>query len=341
MQTTVQPPDVTRTSESGAASPRGRLWTILGQYATQLLLLLLVIILGIINPNFRQWANVQSILTQASFTGIGAIGMTLIIIAGAFDLSVAGIVAICATTVANTISVIGVAGSVAVAVLVGIALGLLNGAIVTKVRIPAFITTLGMMYIYQAVVLIWTNGVTLSISDTNFQNLGTGTLAGVPIPFLVMIGAYLLGFVILRFTTYGRYLRAVGSNDTAARIVGIPVDRVLIFAFALVGLFTAIGGVLLTAQQSSADATLATGYELNAIAIVVVGGTSLAGGQGTLLGTFTGALIFAVIYNALNLFNVPSYWQYVAIGLVLILALGLESLRRHLVGARTRARTAA
>jgi ribose/xylose/arabinose/galactoside ABC-type transport system permease subunit len=322
--------------EGREVARRRNLWSVLGQYGIQGVLVVLLVVLGLINSNFRQVSNLQSILTQASFAGIGAIGMTLIIIAGAFDLSVAGILALCATAVAKIMPVAGVAPAILAGLLLGVALGIVNGVVVTKARIPAFITTLGMMYIYQAIDLMWTNGQVISISNRRYQFLGTGTILGVPVPFVVMIGAYLVGFAILKFTTYGRYLRAIGSNETAARVVGIPADRMLVFAFALVGLFTAVAGVLLAAELSSANATMATGFELNTIAVVVVGGTSLAGGQGTLFGSLTGALIFAVIYNAMDLFNVQSFWQYVAIGVVLILALGSESTRKRLLGTPTR-----
>jgi ribose/xylose/arabinose/galactoside ABC-type transport system permease subunit len=320
-----------RVPDVNKAPARGIIRGVLGKYGIQLALLALVIILGLSNGNFRQFSNLQSIITQASFTGIVAVGMTLIIIAGAFDLSVATMLALCATGGAMALPSIGAVPAIAVVILIGIGLGLLNGLVVTKAHIPAFITTLGLMYVYQTIDLVWTNGNPVSITDTGYLSLGTGTLLDIPIPFLAMIAAFLAGYAILRYTTYGRYLRAVGSNETAARVSGIPVDRVLIFGFVLVGVFTAIASVLLSAELSSVSVTMASGYELNVIAIVVVGGTSLAGGQGTMLGSFTGALIFAVIYNALDLFNVASFWQYIAIGVVLIVALASESGRSRML----------
>jgi ribose/xylose/arabinose/galactoside ABC-type transport system permease subunit len=306
---------------------------LLAAYGTQLLLALAIVALAVTNRDFRQIPNLQNIPLQASFAGIGACGMTLLIIGGAFDLSVAGQLALCAITVAKVLPMAGIVPSIGAALLVGILLGLVNGLVVTKARVPAFIATLGMLYVYLTVALVWTNSQVSVIADPSYRQLGTGKIAGLPIPFLIMIAAYLLCYVILRYVTYGRYVRAVGSNERAARVAGLPVDRVRIFAFALVGFFTAVAGVLLSATLSSANAMMATGYELSVIAVVVIGGTSLTGGRGTLLGSFTGALLFAVISNGLNMFGVGAYWQYVAVGLILITALAIEGLRGRLTGA--------
>ncbi len=304
----------------------------LTQYTIQWLLVLAVIVLGTANSHFRQPANLFSVLLQTSFLGIGASGMTLLIINGAFDLSVAGLLGLCGVVLATLLPGVGILPSIAVTLGLGILLGVINGLVVTKIRIPAFIATLGMMYIYLAVAFIITNGQVIPVSDANFRSLGTGNIQGVPVPFITMLLVYLLLFVILNYTTYGRFIRAVGSNETASRVGGIPVDRVRVFAFALVGLCTALAGVMLTAYLSSANAIMATGFELRVIAAAVVGGTSLKGGQGTLFGTFTGALFFTVISNALNMFNVGAYWQYVAVGLIIITALGIEAIRRRVTG---------
>jgi ribose transport system permease protein len=307
----------------------------IGQYFIQFLLLLGVIILAAVNPNFRQLPNLRNVLLQASFAGISAAAMTLLMIAGAFDLSVAGLLGLCGVVLALLLPAQGVLAIVpavlAVLVLGGL-LGLANGIVVTKARIPAFIATLGMMNIYLALGFMLTNAQVVPVMNSAFRTLGTGVVLGLPVPFLIMIVMYLIAYAILKYATYGRFMRAVGSNETASRTAGLPVDRVRIVAFILVGLFTALAGVLLTALLSSANAIMATGFELNVIAVVVVGGTSLTGGRGTLFGSFTGALLFSVINNALNMFGVGAYWQYVAVGLVLIVALGIEAGRKRLLG---------
>lgn len=308
---------------------------ILTQYTIQLLLLAVLIILSITNDNFRQESNILSVLRQASFAGIGAAGMTLLIINGAFDLSVAGLLGLCGVVLAQILPDTSIGVAVAVTIGLGTLLGVANGLIVTKLRIAAFIATLGMMYIFMAIGFIITDGQVVPVIDRSYRRLGTGNFLGLPTPFVIMIVLYVLLYVILNFTTYGRFIRAVGSNEAASLVSGIPVDRVRIFSFAIVGLCTGLAAVVLTAYLSSAQPNMATGYELRVIAAAVVGGTSLKGGQGTLLGTFTGALFFTVINNALNLFNVGAYWQYVAVGTIVITALGIEALRYRFSGIRT------
>ncbi len=305
---------------------------LLGQYTIQWMLLAAVIILGVASANFRQLPNIQNVLLQASFSGIAAAGMTLLMISGAFDLSLAGMVGLCGVVLAKSAVVIGIVPAIFVTLALGLLLGLLNGLIVTKIRIPAFIATLGLMYVYLSAALILTNGQVVGMAARSFRFLGTGQVASVPIPFLVMVVVYALTYLVLRLTKYGRYMRAVGSNEAAARAAGLPSDRVRIAAFIAVGVCTATAAVLLTAMLSSANAVMATGFELSVISVVVVGGTSLKGGQGTLLGSFTGAIFFAVIANALNMFGVDAYWQYIAVGLILIIALAIDALRRNYLG---------
>lgn len=299
------------------------------RYYIQSLLLISVVILSVVNPYFRTSANLQNILLQASFSGIGAAGMTLLIVSGAFDLSVAGVLGLCGVLIAELLPSLGVVLTVITAILFGVLLGVLNGVVVTKLRIPAFIATLGLMNIYLALAFIWTQGSrVISVANEDFNALGTGVVLGfVPTPFLVMVCTYLLCHVILNWSVYGRCLRAVGSSEIAARTAGLPVDLIRIVAFALVGGCSALAGVFLTAELSSASAIMASGYELTAIAVVVIGGTSLKGGEATLFGTFSGALFFAVITSALNMLNVEAYWQYVVTGVFLIGALGMQAIR--------------
>jgi ribose/xylose/arabinose/galactoside ABC-type transport system permease subunit len=306
----------------------------LTRYYIQFLLILSVLILGALNPYFRSPANLQNILLQASFAGIGAAGMTLLIVSGAFDLSVAGLLGLCGVMICQLLPSLGTVLTILITLFLGVLLGLLNGLVVTKLRIPAFIATLGMMNIYLALAFIWTQGSrVISVSVPGFDTLGTGMFGALPVPFLVMILTYLVCYGILNGSIYGRCLRAVGSSEIAARTAGLPVDLIRILAFAIVGGCTALAGVFLTAELSSASAIMATGYELTVIAVVVIGGTSLKGGEGTLSGSFTGALFFAVISTALNILNVGAYWQYVVTGVFLISALGVQALRTYVLGA--------
>src|ERR1700736_6592689 len=232
------------------------LLSFLTRYYIQSLLVVSVVILGAVNPYFRTMANLENILLQASFAGISAAGMTLLIVSGAFDLSIAGLLVLCGVLSSELLPSLGGSLTVIAAIFFGLVLGLLNGLVVTKLRIPAFIATLGMMNIYLALAFIWTQGSrVISVLDPSFSILGTGTLFGVlPIPFLVMIVTYLVCYVILNRSVYGRCLRAVGSSEIAARTAGLPVDLIRILAFAIVGGCSALAGVFLTAELSSASA---------------------------------------------------------------------------------------
>jgi ribose/xylose/arabinose/galactoside ABC-type transport system permease subunit len=304
----------------------------LTKYYIQFLLLASVVVLAAANPYFRTAANFQNILLQASFAGIGAAGMTLLIVSGALDLSVAGLLGLCGVMMAEVLPSWGSVLTIMAGGCFGVLLGILNGLVVTKLRIPAFIATLGMMNIYLALGFIWAQGSrVIAVSDPMFNALGTGTVLSIlPIPFVVMVLTYLLCYGILNRSVYGRWLRAVGSSEIAARTAGLPVDLVRIGAFAIVGGCSALAGVFLAAELSSASAIMASGYELTVIAVVVIGGTSLKGGEGTLFGSFTGALFFAVISSALNILNVTAYWQYIVTGVFLISALGVQALRSYI-----------
>ena len=306
--------------------------TFLTKYYIQSLLFISVAVLAVVNPYFGTAENLENILLQASFAGISAAGMTLLIVSGAFDLSVAGLLGLCGVASSELLPSLGVVFTVIAVLFLGLFLGLLNGLVVTKLRIPAFIATLGMMNIYLALAFIWTQGSrVIAVEDASFKFLGTGTLFGfLPIPFLTMVATYLVCYAILNWSVYGRCLRAVGSNEIAARTAGLPVDLIRILAFAIVGGCSALAGVLFTAELSSASAVMASGYELTVIAVVVIGGTSLRGGEGTLFGSFAGALFFAVISGALNILNVGAYWQYVVTGIFLISALGVQALRGYI-----------
>ncbi len=301
----------------------------LARYTIQYLLLLAIIVIFATNENSRQMSNILSVLLQASFIGIGAAGMTIVITNGAFDLSVAGMLGLCGVVIALLLPDIGIVPVFVVALLLGAGLGVINGLVVTKLKIPAFIATLGMMNIYLAAAFIITSGQVVAVSEKAFRELGTGKIVGVPIPFVFMLLTYLCLHLVMTRTTYGRNIRAVGSNEVAGRVGGLKVDRVRVFAFALLGICIGVAAVVLTGYLSSANAIMAQGYELRVIAAAVVGGTSLRGGSGTLLGTFTGAIFFTLISNALNMYNVEAYWQYVAVGLIIVIALGLDALRRR------------
>jgi ribose transport system permease protein len=302
-----------------------------GKYYLQCVLVVGAIVLAGIVPNFGSISNLQSILLEASFAGFVACGETLLIAAGLFDLSVAGLMAISAIAMAQSLTSLNPVLAILIGLAVGALGGLLNGLIVTKVKIPAFIATLGMMNIYLAGAFIWTDGNVVIVTSPTVLNFAGASVLGFPIPFLVFAAVCVVGYFLLQRTYFGRTLRAIGSSEQATTMAGLPVNRVKIIAFVVAGLMAGIGAIALTGLLSSASGTMASGYELNAIAIAVVGGTGLRGGQGTFFGTFTAALFFAALDDALNLLNINSYWQYVAIGGVLVIALFLGALRQTTV----------
>ena len=297
------------------------------RYALQLFTVVAFIVVGILLPNFRQPSNLQDILLQSSFTGLSAAGMTLLIISGVIDLSVAGIIALTAVTLAGLLPHMAVALAVALSLCVGVVLGFINGLIVTKLRFPPFIATYAMLNVYLAAAFVVTNAATVPVTSDAFLSLTSVNLLGLPLFFVLLILAALACWWALTRTRFGRNVRAIGSSEAASRMAGLPVDRTRITAFVIFGLLTSIAGVGLTSLLSSASADMSIGFELNVVAVAVVGGTSLLGGSGTLLGTVTAAVLLSGLSNALNLFGVTSYWQYVASGVVLAAALVVASRR--------------
>lgn len=328
------------TAESKAADPPGppsrhlsALKVVTVRYALQIFTVVALIVVSILVPNFRQFSNLQDVALQSSFAGLSAAGMTLLIIAGMIDLSVAGIIALTAVTLANLLPYMPLGLAVALSLGVGAVLGLINGIIVTKLRFPPFIATYAMLNVYLAAAFIWTHASTLPLTNESFLGLASAEVLGMPLFFVLMLLGALACSFLLNWTRFGRNLRAIGSSEAASRMAGLAVDRTRIMAFAVFGLLTSAAGIGLASLLSSASANMSIGYELNVVAVAVVGGTSLLGGSGTLLGTVTGAMLFAALDNALNLFNVSSYWQYVVAGVVLAVALVAAS-SRELVGER-------
>lgn len=306
------------------------------RYALQIFTVVAYVVVAIVVPNFRRLPNLQNVALQSSFAGLSAAGMTLLIIGGMIDLSVAGIIALAAVTLATLLPIVSIPLAIAAALLVGALLGLLNGVIVTKLHFPPFIATYAMLNVYLATAFALTKAQTLGVTNETFLNLSATQIAGLPLFFMFMLLAAVVCFLLLNRTRFGRNLRAIGSSESASRMAGLGVDGTRIIAFVVFGVLTAISGIGLASLLSSASADMSIGFELNVVAVAVVGGTSLLGGKGTLLGTVTGAVLFAGLNNALNLFGVASYWQYVTAGLVLVIALIVVSQRELLDGSRRR-----
>lgn len=295
------------------------------QQRSILALFILIGIVSCINPHFFSVDNLLNILRQTSVNAIIAVGMTFVILIAGIDLSVGSILAL---TGAITASLIGLEYSIflvlPVTLLIGTLLGGINGLIVAKGKVQAFIATLVTMVLLRGVTMVYTDGrpISTGFSDSadHFAYLGTGYLLGIPFPVWLMAMVFVLAWYVLRHTKIGRYIYALGGNETATALSGINVNRIKIFVFAISGFLSALAGLIVTARLSSAQPTAGSGYELDAIAAVVVGGTSLMGGKGRVMGTLIGALIIGFLNNALNLLDISSYYQMIAKALVILIA---------------------
>ncbi|EJL6472567.1 ribose ABC transporter permease [Vibrio mimicus] len=293
-------------------------------------LLFLVVVVSFLNPNFFTVDNILNILRQTSVNAIIAVGMTLVILTAGIDLSVGSVLALCGAFAASLIAMeVPVLVAVPTALLAGAALGAISGIIIAKGKVQAFIATLVTMTLLRGVTMVYTDGRPISTGFTDtadtFAWFGTGYALGIPVPVWLMVVVFAGAWYLLNHTRFGRYVYAVGGNESATRLSGINVDRVKIGVYAICGLLAALAGIIVTSRLSSAQPTAGMGYELDAIAAVVLGGTSLMGGKGRIMGTLIGALIIGFLNNALNLLDVSSYYQMIAKAVVILLAVLVDN----------------
>ncbi|WP_033289030.1 ABC transporter permease [Amycolatopsis jejuensis] len=291
-------------------------------------LVVLVLLFAIVAPYFFTVENVLDIARQIAVTAILGAGLTFVIVTAGIDLSVGSAVGVTAFT-AVVLALHGVPAPLALlaALAAGAIVGLVNGVLVARLGLAPFIVTLAALTYLRGITYVGTNGTTLFSTELSYAALGSGTVAGVPIPVLIMAAVFAAGWYLLNRTVFGRWVYAVGGNAEAARLAGIPVRRVLLAVYVLAGLCAAIGGIITSARLQSSVPDLGTGYELSAIAAVVLGGTSLMGGRGSLVGTFLGAAIMGVLVNGMTLLNISSFYQQIIQGAVIVVAVGLDRLR--------------
>lgn len=293
-------------------------------------LIALTVVMAVLSRDFLNGQNLLNVGVQASVTAILAFGVTFVIVSAGIDLSVGSVAALSATVVAWAATSQGLPVVVAVplGLAVGAVAGLVSGALVAYGRLPAFIATLAMLSVGRGLALVISGGSPIAF-PTSLGRLGD-TLGGwLPVPVLVMVAMGAVAALVLARTYTGRAMFAIGGNEEAARLSGIDVRRRKLVVYALSGLFAAVAGIVLASRLTSAQPQAAVGYELDAIAAVVIGGASLSGGSGKASGTLIGALILAVLRNGLNLLSVSAFWQQVATGLVIALAVLLDTLRRR------------
>ncbi len=297
------------------------------RFGLLLALIALVIILSSLSERFLTTSNIINVLRQISINAMIAFGMTVIIIGRGIDLSVGSLLAFTGVVGAYlAVNVMPAGAAIAIVLLLGTLLGTFNGIFVAFVGIAPFIVTLAGLTIFRGMALAFTDGRPISGLPPFFMTLGYGTFWRLPVPIWIMLGFLIITHVILRFTALGRMIYAIGGNEEAARLSGIPVRRVLLFTYAYSGLAAALASMVLTGRLNSAQPSAGVMFELDAIAAVVVGGTSLFGGRGGVFGTLVGALIIGVINNGMNLLNVPSFYQQIVKGGVILAALVIERL---------------
>jgi ribose transport system permease protein len=300
---------------------------VVGRFGLVMALVALVVALSLLSDRFLTSSNVINVLRQISINAIIAAGMTVVIIGRGIDLSVGSLLALTGV-VGASLAVGGLPAGVAIAAALGLGtvMGVFNGAFVAYAGIAPFIVTLAGLTIFRGMALAITDGRPVSGLPPVFMTIGYGSFLGLPVPIWIMLGFLVLTHVILRYTALGRAIYAIGGNEEAARLSGIPVRRVVLFTFAYSGLAAALAAMVLTGRLNSAQPSAGVMFELDAIAAVVVGGTSLFGGRGGVFGTLIGALIIGVINNGMNLLNVPSFYQQIVKGGVILAALLIERL---------------
>ncbi len=301
----------------------------LNQARMLLVLIALVAIFSVSSPYFLNMKNVFAIGLTISVIGIVCIGQSMILLTGAFDLSVGGIAGLSGMIVAIltkdngnywTWFILGLA--------VGTGIGLVNGLLITKLKINALITTLSMMTILSGVVFLVSGGFAIGVNMTAFRFLGTTRVASIPLPIILLILIYALFYIVLRFTVFGRSIYSIGGNPEAARLSGINVDRIRILTYTLSGLLSGFGGIVLASRLGSAQVDAGTQYPINSIAACVLGGISIAGGEGVIWGSLIGVAIVGVLQSGLIMVGMPSYYQWIATGIVLLAAVYLDQLRK-------------
>ena len=310
---------------------RGRFSSMFGKYGILFVFVIVCVLLAITAPNFVKPANLLNVFKQVSLVGIMATGMTFVIIAADIDLSVGSVAALAGVLTAGFEVNMGVplVFAIIIALAVCIGIGASMGIIITKTKVHAFVVSLGMMTIVRGICFLLTDGYPISGVSETFKEIGGGNVGGIPNLVFFLAAAIIIGYIVLTKTPFGRNVYAVGGNLTATRLAGINVDKVRITNFMISSFCAATAGILLASRVSSGQPVASEGAELDAIAAVVIGGTSMYGGRGSMLGTLIGALFLGVIQNGLNLLQVSPYYQQIFTGALIIIAVIIDSIKKE------------
>ncbi len=299
-------------------------------------LVILCVIIAVLSDKFLTMDNGWNVLRQISVNICISVGMTLIVLTAGIDLSVGSVLALCGAITAGLLKngikmpsadlFIGftLLGALLAGIIAGPLLGLFNGFVITKFKVPPFVGTLAMLTIARGLTMLWTQGHPISNLGSSFAVIGTGWLLGIPVPVWIAGWVVLIAVFITRQTRLGRYIYAIGGNENAAILSGISINKVKLIVYSIAGALAAVGGIMVTSRLDSAQPNAGTGYELDAIAAVVIGGTSLSGGKGSIGGTVMGAVIIGVLNNGLVLLNVSPFWQQVVKGAVILIAVIID-----------------
>ena len=300
----------------------------MSELTTVIALIILMAVITIINSNFLTANNLLNLLLQVTSNALIAFGMTFVILTGGIDLSVGSILALSSALTAGLLgSGMPVTLAILISLILGCILGMMNGLLSSYGKLAPFIVTLATMTIFRGATLVYTNGnpITKGLSDTFlFQFLGQGYIVGIPFPVIIMFIVFIVLYVLLHKTAFGKSVYAIGGNEKAAYISGVKLNKVKIIIYSISGIMASISGLIITSRLSSAQPTAGASYEMDAIAAVVLGGTSLSGGKGRILGTLIGALIIGVLNNGLNIIGVSAFWQQVVKGVVILIAVLID-----------------
>lgn len=296
---------------------------------TLLGLIVLVIVLSVASTYFLRGTNINNIFLQMSINGIVAIGLSCVIITGGIDLSVGSIVAVAGIVYGVVYKQAGESNvlTILATLLVGVIMGAINGVLIAKGKLPAFIATLGMMQIGRGLALLISGASPISGYSEFLVNLGGGFIFGISVPIIIMIFIYIIAYIVLKYTRLGRNLYAIGGNMESSRLSGINIDATLMSTYVISGFMSSIAAIILTGRLNTATPQAGMQYEMDAIASCVIGGASLSGGKGGVVGTFIGALIISVVRNGMNLLNVNSYLQQILLGVIIIGAVFIDAMQ--------------
>ena len=313
---------------------------LLGRFAPVIFLLVLMLIFALLEPRFLHPINLFNVMRQISITGLIAIGMTFVILTAGIDLSVGSILALAGLVAASvakgglsdrfTVGAIQEAAghgwplALLAALGVGLACGFVQGLAITRLKVPPFVVTLGGLSAFRGAALLFAGGGPISGFSADYTWWGQGKVGPVPVPVIIFLAFAVLAHVVLRYTRFGRHVYAVGGNPEAARLAGLNVGRITLSVYVIIGFFAGLAGFVLSARLNSAEAVAGIGYELTVIASVVIGGTSLFGGTGSVFGTVIGSILIGTLINGLVLMNVSTYIQQIIIGVIIVLAVAFD-----------------